>query len=783
MTCLLVGSCVALTVLYFGYRHFSRGLPDLDALTDFSPPSTTFFISSDGRIVGSQADEEREPIELADVPDSLILAFLAAEDRRFFRHSGVDLLATGRALVSNLLRSGRRIGASTVTQQLCKTIVGRDRTYKRKIREAICAVRLESKLSKADILARYLNHVYLGHGAYGVAAASRIYFDKRPHQLTLGESAMLAGLPPQPSRVNPVKNFNASRKRQRYVLNALVSEGVISRSRADQAYADFRMPVRSSKPVSWTPYYLSRARRALDGRLNDLGAGGYRIHLGVDLEHQRLAQEAVWTGAEALGQRQGYTGPIAHFVGAKADGLETRLKKINRPTTDARPRHFSVGLVKAVDRDQIRVSTGYENVSLNIKEMGWTKPYKLDARHNRGSAKSLLATFRPGDVIVLSGPKNGAFRLVQFPPVEAAFMALDNHTRQLTAAVGGLDYAMSQFDRSEQACRSPGSTFKPIVYAQALEQGMSLATVFDDTPLTLFDRKQARYWKPRNPDGRFAGSMIMMDAIQRSANIPAIRALRRVGARRVAEMASQLGVREELYVDDSLALGGSCTSLASLLRVYSAFALGGDAERTIAVERVIDRDGQIRFDQTSPLAQMAPPRYRIDGMLRLAVAKPEKPLSETTGYLLQQALQRVVRSGTGRAARIGSLPLAGKTGTTDKFDAWFAGFSHRYTALAWIGADKNERPLGSGETGGRVAAPIWRTWMASVHNGDDETPLLARRPAQIIDRRVDLRTGLLTRRRHQSLKLSFKKGTEPTTKDVRPVFMGNGSIEAIEGQF
>ncbi len=734
-------------------------------------------------MVGLQADEDREPVKLEQLPDRVILAFLAAEDRRFFRHGGIDFLATARALVGNLMRDGRRIGASTVTQQLCKSIVGRDRTYKRKIREAICAVRIESELSKGDILVRYLNHVYLGQGAYGVGAASRIYFGKRPFDLTLGEAAMLAGLPPQPSRVNPVKNYAASRKRQRYVLNALVSEGIISRQQADGAYDAFVMPVRSPKTASWTPYYLSRARRILNKRLNDLDRSGYRVHLGVDVEHQRRAQDAIWMGAHALGKRQGYTGPIGHVSVASSAEFDVRLRELNGPGRTPRIGRLYLGWVKTVEATEIRVSTGHTDVSLPKKQLSWTKPYALDAKNNRGTAAPLRDTFHPGDIILLSGGQDGRLDLAQVPPLEAAFLALDNQTRQLTAAVGGLDYALSQFDRSEQACRSPGSTFKPIVYAQALEDGMTLASVFDDTPLTLFDRKQGRYWKPRNPNGRYAGSMIMMDAIRRSANIPVIRALRQVGASRVVDLAARLGVREDLYPDDSLALGGSCLTLQSLLRVYSTIALGGSSERIVSVERVLDRNGHIRFDQTSPLAQMASPRHRIDGMLRLVVGEKTRPLSTVTGYLLQTALRGVIRSGTGRAAQIGRLPLAGKTGTTDRFDAWFAGFSHRFTAIAWVGSDKNERPLGSGETGGRIAAPIWQKWMTSFHRDGDKTPLLARRPKDVIERRVDLRTGLLTRRGRQSLKLSFKKGTEPRTDDARPVIKGDDSIEAIEGQF
>ena len=448
---------------------------------------------------------------------------------------------------------------------------------------------------------------------------------------------------------------------------------------------------------SWVPYYLSRAKRHLKKRVSKLSRAGFRIHLGVDLEHQRLAQKALWNGAHSLGERQGYTGVLGHVDDRRHAGVDAILKAYNGPkTTWQRDRLYPV-LVRSVERDSVSVSAGYDAFSLSRKSLAWTKPYALDSTNNRGVAVPLRQTFSRGDIVLVRLTKDGDVALAQIPPVEGAFIAVDNYTRQLTAAVGGIDYTLSQFDRSEQACRSPGSTFKPIVYAEALERGLTLASVFDDTPLTIFDRQKNRFWKPRNPNGRYLGPMTMIEAIRRSANIPVIRALRQVGSESVALLAKRLGVDEEMYPDDGLALGASCLTAQSLLRVYSTLALGGSNRALSTIERVIDRHGQTRFDQTSPLAQVAPPRFRIDGLVRLAVSETEQSLSPTTGYLMQQALHRVVRSGTGRRAKFGHLPLAGKTGTTDKFDAWFAGFSHQFTAISWIGADNNERALGTGD--------------------------------------------------------------------------------------
>ena len=547
-----VGSIAA----YFCYRHFSRGLPNVKELALDSLASSTVLYAADGIVVDRIGTIDKRPALIENIPEIVALAFIAAEDRRFFEHFGVDVLATARATYRNLLGKGPRSGASTITQQVSKHWVGRERSYGRKIREAILAFRIERAFGKKIILQRYLNEVYLGQGAYGVRAAASVYFGKSLRELTIAEAAMLAGLPPQPSVLNPVKTPERSRQRQLYVLNALAELKVISSEDAKVAFATYTGPKKRSRPGAWAPFYSARVTDMLEKHGLEPKTDGLTVSLGLRVHEQALAHDALWSGTAALTRRQGYTGPIFRGISPRTQPeLDKELAQTNRVL---KPLDLAVGLVLTVAKEHAQIQVGEHVKTLRVEHARWARARRLDRKHNRDTVSTLVDVLAPSDlVLVASGPNEDELKLAQTPVPEGAFVAVDNITRYLVSSVGGTDFGRSQFDRSWQACRPPGSTFKPIVYVEALERGLTLATIFEDSPMTIFDGQHGRYWKPRNANGRFRGLVTMSQAITESLNIPAVRALRTVGASNVAARAAAMGIKEKLYADDSLSLGAS----------------------------------------------------------------------------------------------------------------------------------------------------------------------------------------------------------------------------------
>ncbi len=789
------------------YVYFSQDLPDIPSVASWQPAMASHAYAQDGRLLARYATERREVVPLARMPSTLIQAFLAAEDKRFFEHGGVDYRATARAMLANLVASSTVQGASTLTQQLCKPLVGRQKSYVRKAREAILARRTEARLDKLDILYLYLNQIYLGAGAYGAQAAARTYFGVDVADLSLAQASMLAGLPPQPGRVNPFLDLPASRARQAYVLGRMVEEGFISQAEADSArQADLRLqPASDDVFGDGAPDYAEHGRRAVQARYGEdaVYRGGLSIHLAVDADLQRAAGDALQTGLETVGRRQGYVGPRAQLdtPAERAAFLAAATETYGGPAALVGDGPW-LALVTGVTAKGATAQVGGLRVEIPLEGgLAWAKPYTLKARSNRGALKDPRAALAEGDVVWVDAlppapppkrrrkakappaPSGPQARLAQPPPLEGALVAIDPRSGRVEAMVGGYDHDRSEYNRAFQGCRQPGSVFKPVVYSLALTKGYTLATPLADTPITVYDQGASFLWKPKNFGGKYRGEVLLHEALARSMNLPAIRTLQYVGADQAVRWAERLGISTPMAAQPSLVLGSSCVYPWDMVQVFGTFAARGRAARPHFVTRVLDRAGRVLEDRTRPDDAWAPVELRLDGLLRAAWEPRPQVVPEDTSYLMQTALKAVVDRGTATAAQALGRPAAGKTGTTDAYDAWFVGFTDQLVAGVWVGSDRNKRRLGRGETGGKVALPIWLAFMQAAHVGAPVVDFTDSPPESIEVVAIDPATGLLAAEGGKALRLPFSRGTPPT-RAARPVCTCDaGDVAMVEGSF
>lgn len=758
---LVIGGQAAALTAWGLYGYYARDLPPIPG-DDLRRERPTVMHARDGRVVAHLGRGDRQPVRLHTAPRHLVEAFLAAEDQRFFRHGGVDPIGTARAFLANAV-AGRSVqGASTLTQQLCKTRVGNQRSYARKAREAILARRTEHRLTKAEILALYLDTVYLGRGAYGVGAAARRYFDKPVRDLTLAESAMLAGLPPRPSALNPIRDPAGSRARRAWVLQRMVDEGFIDQAAADRAQ---QAPIPRNRPANLfresAPHFVEWARQGLDADLFD---AGHSVHLSLDAEAHAGARAAVGAGVLDLATRQGFRGALA------AD-------------TDAPIPDFGGGpqpaQVVSVGVDDAVVALGDRTLTLRLADHLSRVPFDATSRRNDGELDAFTTILAPG-MIVLVDPATR--RLVPRPQVDGAFVALDWRTGAVHSLVGGRDFDESAFHRVFQGCRQPGSAFKPFIYGLALDGEYTLASLLDDTPLVWSEPGSGYLYKPRNA-GRYAGDVLLTHALAASKNVPSIRLLEALGARRVARFAGVLGIESPLHAGPALALGSSCVRPWALTRAIASFANDGRRIRPWLVGRVLDAQGRVLLDQTPPSDAWAPLGHRLDGLLRGLFERAPALIDPRTAWLTRFALRGAVRGGTASGARRLGKPVAGKTGTTDAYDAWFVGFTAEQLATVWIGSDRNVRPLGTGETGAWLAVPIWVKAMRAALAGVPQGALPGSPPAGIEWVGVDPESGARAQPDSPTLHLPFKSGTQPIRSARRHAPLSPDALMQVEGRF
>ncbi len=780
----------------FGYTAFIFAtLPKVDRLADYRPPIVSQVFGEDGSLVGEFYLERRKVVEVDKIPRRLIQAFVAAEDANFYKHKGIDYLGIVRAAFKNLISMRKKEGASTITQQVAKSmLLTPEKKFSRKIKEAILATRMEKKLSKDEILYIYLNQIYLGAGSYGVQLAAETYFGKNVEQLTLAEMAMMAGLPKAPNSYSPIKHMERAKERQAYVLERMVKEGYITQAEADYAKTT-PIVIQSMKKVNndQSAYYLEQIRIQLLERYGEerLYKDGLKIYTTMNAEMQKGAYDAVVNGLKALDKRQGFRGPLRYLDDAEVEPFCRKVEEGIDSVSLKQGATFQ-GVVTAVNpaTGDVTVRVGDRTGTLHRKNMTWAGKVELINSYGKPAAKGKALSL--GSVINVSVVtpdvnKTGAIlALDQEPEAQAALVAIDPRTGGVRALVGGYDFRKSQFNRAVQARRNPGSAFKPIIYGAALEKGMTAAAIIDDSPVEYESGKE-KAWKPKNYDNIYRGNVTMREALTNSINVVSVKILEQIGVASAIEFAKKLGITSPLEANLTLALGSSSLTPLELTNAYAVYASGGYRLTPYFVTKVTDRDGRVLeetptptlpvFTQTSSakvddeepitLTQPVLPGQQPPAPPAAPAASPLAPVPATSpevAYIMTNLMESVVSSGTGQRAKALGRPVAGKTGTTnDMKDAWFVGFIPQLVAGVWVGYDQ-ERSLGASGSGGHAAAPIWTEFMQRAVTG--LAPMNFTPPRDITYARINPRTGKLAKEGSEgSVMECFVSGTEPTSYD------------------
>ncbi|MFW6236368.1 MAG: penicillin-binding protein 1A [Desulfovibrionales bacterium] len=599
---LLVVAASGLGGLYF---WASRDLPDFKKITDYQPSLVTTVYARDGSVLGYFYKEKRFLISLGEMAPYLPKAFLASEDSSFYTHEGVDLTGIMRAAVKNVRARSIVQGGSTITQQVIKSLLlTPERSYTRKLKEALLAYRLEKYLSKDEILTIYLNQIYLGSKAYGVEAAAREYFGKHASELTLAESALLAGLPKAPSKYSPYTDREAASHRQRYVLRQMRSQGWISEQEYQEAREQDLVYASLDEP-SWKTgaYFLEEVRRWLMARYGEeeVLSGGMHVHTTMDFTHQRAAEQALKTGLRESGKRRGWQGPVTRL---KSDEFESFLEPVEgNAMQEPANGDWIKALVVGVREKGATVKFGKYTGWIDIKTMAWARtPDPTKAPEEVPPPSDARTILTPGDVVwvsILAGPENAAgewqLGLEQEPKVEGALFSMEPETGHVVALVGGYDFHRSHFNRATQAWRQPGSAFKPIVYSTALDNGFTAGSVVLDAPIVFDDVENEVLWKPENFEGIFYGPTLLRTALVKSRNLVTIRVAQQLGIKNVIERARSLGLTGNFPRDLSVCLGSGSVTLLELSRAYTTFARGGSYIDPVLVLRVTDAWGEQIF--------------------------------------------------------------------------------------------------------------------------------------------------------------------------------------------
>lgn len=753
----------------------SEDLPDYETLANYEPDVLTRIHASDGRLIGEYGEQKRIFLPINAIPPRVIHAFIAVEDQHFYEHNGIDvwgILRAGSKFVENKISGSKKRpeGASTITQQVAKNLLLSTKdekapdTIERKIKEAILAVRIENAFSKNKILELYLNAILFGGQTYGIASASLRYFNKEVKDLTIEEAAYLAALPKKPNNLHPIEHKEEATKRRNYVIDRMADENYITRAEAEEA---------KKKPLGYNPrpsnassqyaaeYFSEEVRRAVVGLYGDakLMGGGLSVHSTLDPDLQQLARRALREGLIRYDRKQGYRGPVKKI---KVAGDWGRALFEIQVLSDLAPWRLGVVLEVSKERAVVglqpekdnlgRMEKARSTVELSWSDVRWAKSDKDNKGKRAAGIQDVLAV---GDVIYVAPPEDilkdddedkakaentNFWRLVQIPKIDGAIVVMDPHTGRVLAIAGGFSYADSQFDRAMQAKRQPGSTFKPIVYAAALDNGYSPSSIVLDAPLSIDQGPGKEAWTPKNYETQFYGPSTLRLGIEKSRNMMTARLAQDLGMPIVAEYARRFGVYENMPLLPAMALGAGETTLLQMTTGYCSFVNGGKRVQATMIDRIQDRYGKTiwRHDVVScPDCKDEPWRGQDEPELKDERAQILDPFS---AYQMTSILEGVVKRGTGIAiAKVGK-PLAGKTGTSnDEKDAWFVGFSPDLAVGVFVGYD-NPKPMGKGETGGHVAAPIFRDFMRWALANKPATPFRA--PSGIKLVRIDAKTGM-----------------------------------------
>ena len=713
---MLLGMAGAGTAGYVAYRNLATDLPDVAALGQYQPSLVTEVYDRHEQLIAEFFVEKRRLVHLTEIPMHVRHATIAAEDSRFYSHGGVDYIGIGRAIWVNLRAGTTREGASTITQQVARNLfLTRERTLRRKIREAILARRIEQRYDKDRILQIYLNQIFYGHNTYGIEAAAQLYCGKSVADLSLADGAMIAGLPPAPNTYSPLRNPQRSLRRRAHVLRRMVDEGYLA---PEKAAAAEQQPMCSpgGRPhvthrVNKAPYFVEHVRQHLEDAYGPtaLYRGGFTVHTTLDLRLQQAAQRAIQDGLLTVDKRtrRGAWQRPSRSVALTSDAARnTALIEAITMTHGAAPTvrdgDLLAGVVLAVQADGASVAVRKSRGVIEPEGVEWIRSVAGEPGKFGGDFTQLL---RRGDVVRVrvaqADPEGVSHQLAleQDPKVQGALLALEASSNHVLAMIGGYDYDSSQFNRALRAVRQPGSAFKPVIYAAAIEAGMNPTSQVSDDPIER-EIPGADTWRPENYDEEFLGPVSLRLALTKSRNLATVDVLEKIGVDTACAYARRLGVRRDLPCVLSLALGAAEMTLLDVTALYGVFANQGIHTEPVFITRVVDRFGTVKEEH---------------------VLTAQRVMSPEVAYTVTSMLESVVQHGTGRSVRALERPAAGKTGTTNDFhDAWFIGYTPEIVAGVWVGFD-NQVSLGKRETGGRVAAPVWLAFMQEALAGQPVT--------------------------------------------------------------
>ncbi len=717
----LISIMLGAGVVLFALWQYGRDLPDYRQLANYEPPIVTRVYGGNGQLIGEFADEKRVFVPIEVVPERVIQAFVAAEDKNFFVHPGIDVLGLGRALITNLRNIGsnrRPVGASTITQQVAKNfLLTSELSIERKIKEVILAFRIERAFTKPEILELYLNEIFLGQRSYGVAAAALTYFDKSLDDLTIAEAAYLAALPKAPNNYHPIRKYAAAKARRDYVVERMRAERYISSEEAVEATLQpIEVTLNKRRVASGAEYYVEEVRRQLLDRygVEALLRGGLVVRTSVDPRLQEVADRVLRKGLVAYDRRHGWRGPLAR-IEPGADWA-VQLSEIQRP---AGMGDWLSAVVLAVDEAGVEIGTAdSQRGRIPMSELTWARA-ALKKQKRGSKVKAPSDVLAVGDVIAVEpAAKDGkgkaypanSFALKQIPDVQGAIVALDPHTGRVLAMSGGYSFGMSQFNRATQARRQPGSAFKPFVYLAALDNGFSPASIVLDAPVVIKSEELGK-WKPENYSKRFYGPVPMRLGLEKSRNLMTVRLAQALGVRTIARYGERFGIGEDLPLELGTALGTDETTPLRLTTAYAMLVNGGRWITPSLIDRVQDRYGKTVFQNDKRRCEWCRDvRWEEQSVPRVPDDR-EQVGNPQSVYQVVSMLEGVVRRGTGRRVRAVGRPIAGKTGTTNEyFDAWFLGFTPDLVAGVWVGFDQ-PRTLGRNETGSRAASPVFTDFM------------------------------------------------------------------------
>lgn len=749
-----LGAFAGILVLAGVIYKYGQSLPDFSQLKDYKPPVVTRVHASDGRFLAEFAAEKRIFVPVNEIPDLVKHAFISAEDQNFYSHKGVDLTAVARAVVTNFRHNGKRqVGGSTITQQVAKNfLLGNERSYERKIREAILSFKMEQSFSKDRLLELYLNEIFLGNRAYGVAAAGIQYFNKTLGELTIPEVAYLAALPKAPNNYNPVRNHDAAVARRNWVITRMQEDGYITAADAETARATpLKTVPRDEQEVVNAPYYAEEVRRELGEKYGTEGLyrGGLSARTSLDPQLQTVAEKVLQDGLMAYDRRHGWRGPLGHVELAD---WKTALTNFQRPE----------GIL---DEWKLAVVSSTKAGRVEVALLDDSKGRIRDEDTKWAQGKVLKA----GDIILVepisAKEKEGRidqdlFNLRQIPLIQGAIVAIDPNTGRVLAMQGGWKFDKSQFNRATQAERQPGSAFKPFIYLAALDKGYTPSSIILDSPISFTDTA-GNVWNPENYEDDFLGPTPLRVGVEKSRNLMTIRLAQAIGIKTVVDYAKNFGISPNMQPHLANALGSTETTLLRLTTAYAMIVNGGKKISPVFIDRVQDRYGKTIENADTRQCASCGPLVRWENQSTPDINDNREQIGDPrTCYQMVSILEGVVQRGTGRSLASLERPLGGKTGTTnDSKDTWFIGFTPDLAVGVFVGFDE-PKTLGKHETGATVAVPIFKQFIDVALK--DVPPSPFRVPPGVRMVQVNVRTGRPTTPVDpNAIWEAFIPGTEP----------------------